>query len=350
MKIRFLAIAAFAALALSAFAQGPKSSADEMLAAIKAVKNPAYDASKRDDKAYVEQYVKSVREANAERAKLIWAFYKEYPAHDEAPGLMVQRWNGLLTKREDLPPVIAEIDGVIAAAPSPKMLEIATYSRANYGLMDAGNDSKKALASVDIFVSKYPKDPRGATLLSSAAEMVTNKDERVALYERVLRDYPEARGAKYTKGKVRQIKELGTPFKLDFTDAITGQKRTMDDFKGKVVVIDYWATWCGPCIAELPKMQKMYQDLKDQGVEIISVSLDQPEDKGGLKSLRDFVAKNNMPWAHYYQGNFWDSEFSTGWGINAIPALFLVDQNGILVDVQARSNIEDRVKALLKKN
>jgi thiol-disulfide isomerase/thioredoxin len=348
MKIRLFAVAAFAALALGAFAQGPKASADEMLAAIKAVKAPTYDATKKDDKAYVQEYIKGMQSANAERAKLILAFYKEYPSHDEAPNLMAQRWNSIANP-QNLSEVLAEVDAALAAAPSEKMVETASYFHSNFGIYQAGNDGKKAVEAAEFFVNKYPKDPRGANLLSNAAENVTDKDARVALYERVLKSYPEARGAKYTAGKIKQIKGLGQPFELSFTDAVTGEKKTMADYKGKVVVIDFWATWCGPCVAELPKMQKMYADLKDQGVEIISVSLDQPEDKGGLTSLREFVKKNPMPWSHYYQGNFWDSEFSTSWGINAIPALFLVDQNGTLVDVQARANIEDRVKALLKK-
>ncbi len=56
-----------------------------------------------------------------------------------------------------------------------------------------------------------------------------------------------------------------------------------------------------------------------------------------------------MPWPQYYQGNYWDSEFSSAWGINSIPALFLIDQNGNLADAQARANLEDRIKALLGK-
>jgi thiol-disulfide isomerase/thioredoxin len=349
MKIRFFAVAALAAFALSAFAQGPKASAEEMLAAIKAVSFPKYDQTKANDQAYVREYSTAAAAATADKTKLILDFYKEYPTHEETPALMVERWNRLATSLEALGPVIVEIDSVIAAAPSEKLTAEATFTRATFGLRRARGDAKKSLEAANIFLTKYPLDPRGARLLGSAADASKDKNEKIALYERVLRDYPEAPGAKYTKGKIRQINGLGQPFELNFTDAITGQKRTMADYKGKVVVIDFWATWCGPCIQDLPHVQKMYSELKDQGVEIISVSLDHPEDKGGLKKLKDFVAANSMPWSHYYQGNYWDSEFSTSWGINSIPALFLVDQNGVLVDVQARANLDARIKALLKK-
>jgi thiol-disulfide isomerase/thioredoxin len=203
------------------------------------------------------------------------------------------------------------------------------------------------LAAADKFAKKYKDDPRGFSLLSEVADETKDTNGRLAIYKRIIADYPDGRGTKYIYGKVKQIEGLNKPFELSFTDAISGAKTDVKDLKGKVVVIDYWATWCGPCVAELPKMKEIYAKYHDKGVEFISVSLDQPEDKGGLTALKDFVAKNNMPWHHYYQGNFWDSEFSKSWGINAIPSLFLVDQKGNLVDVEAREGLEERIQKLL---
>ena len=104
----------------------------------------------------------------------------------------------------------------------------------------------------------------------------------------------------------------------------------MKSLKGKVVVIDFWATWCGPCVAEMPKMKELYAKYHDQGVEFIGVSLDQPKEEGGLDSLKKFVKENEIAWPQYYQGNFWESEFSKSWGVNAIPCVFIVDADGKL--------------------
>ena len=284
-----------------------------------------------------------------EKSKLIWSFYKEYPNNDEVANLMPQRWGSMLRKIEDVPVVLKEVDEVIATSTNDKVQIAGLYARANF-TMYIDEDGTKAKGPVEAFIKKAPTDERSAGLLAQLAGNVKDKNEKLALYNRVLTDYPNYRGNKYLKGKLRQVNEMGKPFELSFTDAISGAKKTMADFKGKVVIIDYWATWCGPCVAELPKMKKLYAEMHPKGLEMISVSLDVPEDKGqGLTKLKDFVAKNDMPWSHYYQGNYWDSEFSTGWGINSIPCLFLIDQNGNLVDVEAREGIEEKVKKLLEK-
>ena len=102
---------------------------------------------------------------------------------------------------------------------------------------------------------------------------------------------------------------IGMPFALEFTDAIKGSPVSIEGLKGKVVVIDFWASWCGPCVAEMPNMKRLYAEYKDKGVEFIGVSLDQPKERGGLDSLKSFVAKNQIEWPQYYQGNFWQSWF-----------------------------------------
>jgi thiol-disulfide isomerase/thioredoxin len=163
-------------------------------------------------------------------------------------------------------------------------------------------------------------------------------------------DYPSSPEGRRILGERQQAQSLGKPFELEFTDAITDSPISMKNLRGKVVVIDFWATWCGPCVAEIPHMKELYAKYRGQEVEFIGVSLDQPKENGGLDSLRKFVKDNGIEWPQYYQGNYWNSEFSRGWGITAIPRVFMVDQVGKLYSVTARGKLDTMIPELLKKS
>ena len=128
------------------------------------------------------------------------------------------------------------------------------------------------------------------------------------------------------------------------------------------MLIDFWATWCGPCKEEIPNVKKVYAAYHDKGFEVVGVSLedgkllpkDTPEQTAAKlakarKVLTDFTTKEDMPWPQYFDGKFWKNEISTQYAISGIPAMFLLDQDGKVVSTNARGELlEKEVKRLLK--
>jgi len=122
---------------------------------------------------------------------------------------------------------------------------------------------------------------------------------------------------------------------------LDGRRLSLDDLQGKVVLIDFWATWCGPCREALPHIQRIAQKFQDQPLVVLSVSLDSDEAK-----WKEFVAKNNMTWLQYRDGGF-EGSLAKLFGVTSIPHTFTIDAEGVLQDEHiGDASIEGKLKKL----
>jgi len=346
-----LAVLGGLALADSARTRAEDRKPDQILKEIKAVKLPSLAPKDARNQEAVQKYIRDRQEAMSRKAELIGELFQADPSNKELAKLLPERWQALLMTDQDAAGKVADEIGDALAKTQDKALKVeGNFLKAQALIMKDREHAEAALPAAEEFAKLAPKDQRAPVLFYYIANgMDPKSDERKALEDRILADYKGTQFASMIESSRRQREAIGKPFELAFTDAISGSEVSMETLKGKVVVVDFWATWCGPCVGEMPKMKKLYAEYKDKGVEFVGVSLDQPKDQGGLDELKDFVAKNHIGWPQYYQGKGWESEFSKGWGVNAIPCVFVVDADGKLYSTEARGKLETLIPELLEK-
>ncbi len=125
---------------------------------------------------------------------------------------------------------------------------------------------------------------------------------------------------------------------MDFKGkGLDGKPVALKDYAGKVVLIDFWATWCPPCREEVPNLVALHKKYAGKGFDILGVSLDGPEQK----KVVGFTQQNGMPWRHVYDGGGWEAAVSRKYGVRSIPFTVLVGKDGKILAVGADAELVD---------
>jgi len=237
----------------------------------------------------------------------------------------------------------------VAQAQGPKDIALAHYQLAVV-LLDEGMQKHKD----DIFARSHEEIAKALAAFSNfpdalyidgrALAQLKRDDEAKARFEEFAKAKPvddptRARAMRYISRPELARARMVPPFSLTTFD---GQRISMDELQGKVVLLDFWATWCGPCREALPHIQKVAKKFQGEPLVILSVSLDSDE-----QEWKDFIVKNEMTWPQYRDASF-GGPIAKMFGVNAIPHTFTIDADGVLQDEHiGDASIEGKLKKLL---
>lgn len=213
-----------------------------------------------------------------------------------------------------------------------------------------------------LIAARKATDPEGAAQASYMKaklylEIFENPEQSKVLFQALNHDYPDTKYGKEANHIVEAINKQVEAKKIqaalvkgstfpDFSEKdLAGAPLSPSALKGKVVLVDFWATWCGPCRAELPNVIAAYQKHHKEGFEIIGVSLDSDRDK-----LDAFLKKTEgMTWPQYFDGQGWGNKLAAQYGVESIPFAVLIGKDGKIIGKELRGEaLETAIAAALK--
>lgn len=218
--------------------------------------------------------------------------------------LLVEAQKVLQGDAAGAPALIKKIEGLLAENPDdPSTAQLAVQLAGAFEHMPGGEDSARAAYAAF-----------GPLLAKSSNESIRSMAENF-------------------EGVLRRLNLPGNPIEISGT-LLSGSPLDPKSLAGKVVLVDFWATWCGPCIAEIPNVLEQYEKYHDKGFEVIGVSLDDD-----LDALKSFVETKKIPWPILFEkpeGAGWRHPLATKYGISGIPTVILVGRDGKVISLDVR--------------
>jgi thiol-disulfide isomerase/thioredoxin len=326
-----------------------------LLTAMQPPQPPAEWENKPPTKEAQAKFRLTVGESMAKTAAMAHQFYTRYPSNENAAEAR-EREHYLLTTAMQLgyTNALTRLDALEAdrlkdpALPEDDRLQLRIQQIQRTAFRLGGEDSKVVLTELEkgarAVQKEFPKKPEVAGLFLAVAEAWLERGDVTkarSLATEVSSQTSEEELKSTADALVKKLDRLGKPVNMKFT-AIDGRSVDVTAMKGKVVLLDFWATWCAPCMQELPNLKETYQKLHDRGFEIVGISLDH-----GKEDLKKVVDGQKLSWPQHFDEENENNRFAAEFNISSIPTMWLIDKKGVLRDLHAREDLATKVEKLL---
>jgi len=236
------------------------------------------------------------------------------------------------------------VDRILASDANVETKVTADFARTMHRAQTGGKPADDAARQIEAFAERH-KNTAGAgqayALAASLADMLKLADLRARFVKVLKANFLDDPAVLNYLRAMREYTDVGRPFAAKLT-RLDGSTLTLpDDLKGKVVVIDFWATWCGPCRDDVPNMKTFYGMYKDKGVEIVGISVDATKE-----DVEKFVKRNGMTWIQTFDGR--EGPTAARFGVKGFPTLFVVKKDGTILSIDAHATLRDTVEKALQ--
>jgi len=227
-------------------------------------------------------------------------------------------------KLKDDAAALAELRALLTFTPRPKTLA------------EAMAKFREVMPKLEALAEKY-KDaekagPQALYVIGMISMRLEDTKKAKAAFTKFLKRYPDHAAKGQVKSQLDKLNAVGNAAKEFQTQDLAGKAVKLSDFRGKVVLLDFFAGWCPPCRAEMPNLVKLYAKYKGRGFEIVGISMDR-----GLDKAKAYVKRAGITWTVVFEKpGGWNNPVAKLYGIRSIPATYLLDKEGKILRMGLR--------------